>query len=129
AATPSSGQVLAPPPSRPGARMDGVSTSNLIVIAAVAAVVLVVAVVVGVVLYRRRRISLRRPEETKETGYRTESKISLAGPAATTAPSREPDTEAPETEAPAHPVEERTEVEGQPAVGDDAAVPRDSQPR
>ncbi|TWG08960.1 signal recognition particle-docking protein FtsY [Saccharopolyspora dendranthemae] len=113
-------------------------TSTLILIAAVAAVVLVIAVVVGVVLNRRRRISLREKDEAeappavKGGGYKAGSGISFASGGATA----EPATAEPETEsanagpaAPEHPVDERTEVEGQPGVGDDAAVPRDTERR
>ncbi|PRY42692.1 fused signal recognition particle receptor [Umezawaea tangerina] len=83
------------------------STSSLIWIVVAVVAVLAVALVVGVVLARRRRISLTDQEETpKATGYK-------AGSGITFAPSD-------------HPVAERTEVDGQPGVGDDAAVPRDS---
>ncbi|WP_106188059.1 signal recognition particle-docking protein FtsY [Umezawaea tangerina] len=87
--------------------MAPVSTSSLIWIVVAVVAVLAVALVVGVVLARRRRISLTDQEETpKATGYK-------AGSGITFAPSD-------------HPVAERTEVDGQPGVGDDAAVPRDS---
>ncbi|MGH3861554.1 signal recognition particle-docking protein FtsY [Actinokineospora sp.] len=92
-------------------------SQTLIVILIVAAVVLVAALVTGVVLAKRRRISLaeakREVEKPKGGGYQAGGGISLAqgGPTAT---------------APPHPVEDRTEVDGQPGVGDDASVPRDS---
>lgn len=98
------------------------TTSTLIVIIVAAVVVLVAAVAVGVVLNRRRRISLTEDEKTRKDavkggGYRTNGGISLAsGGTATAAP-------------PQHPAGERTEVEGQPGVGDDASVPRDSERR
>ncbi|QUH04514.1 signal recognition particle-docking protein FtsY [Saccharopolyspora erythraea] len=99
------------------------STSNVILIVVAVLVVLAIAVVAGVVLSRRRRISLSQKDEAAEApakggGYRTGSGISLSsgGGGGTAAP-------------PAHPVEERTEVEGQPGVGDDAAVPRDTERR
>ncbi|GAB3683635.1 signal recognition particle-docking protein FtsY [Saccharopolyspora tripterygii] len=109
-------------------------TSTLILIAAIAAVVLVIAVVVGVVLNRRRRISLREKDEAeappavKGGGYKAGSGISFASGGAATA---EPETESAGAgpAAPEHPVDERTEVEGQPGVGDDAAVPRDTERR
>ncbi|MCP2260883.1 signal recognition particle-docking protein FtsY [Streptoalloteichus tenebrarius] len=97
------------------------STSTLIWIGAVVAAVLLVALVTGVVLARRRRIRLtaqQRPAAPRGGGYRAGGGISLSpgGPTATAAP---PGT-------PPHPVEDRTEVDGQPGVGDDAAVPRDT---
>ncbi len=83
------------------------STSSVIWIVVAVVAVLAVALVVGVVLARRRRISLAKEQETpKAAGYK-------AGGAIAFAPSE-------------HPVAERTEVDGQPGVGDDAAVPRDS---
>lgn len=99
-----------------GCEDGGVSTSTVIVIVVVAAVILALAVVVGVALNRRRRISLREPEQRTETtsGYRTGSGISLSSGATT---------------APEHPAGERPETEGQPAVGDDASVPRDAERR
>lgn len=100
------------------------TTSTLILIIVVVVVVLAIAVVAGVVLNRRRRISLSERDETagpteavKGGGYRTDGGISLSSGGTTTA--------AP----PEHPAGERTEVEGQPGVGDDAAVPRDSERR
>jgi fused signal recognition particle receptor len=85
-----------------------VSTESLIWIAVAIVALLAVALVVGVVLARRRRISLidREEEAPKKGGYQAGSGVTFA--------------------APDHPVEERTEVDGQPGVGDDAAVPRDS---
>ncbi|CRK58645.1 Signal recognition particle receptor protein FtsY (=alpha subunit) (TC 3.A.5.1.1) [Alloactinosynnema sp. L-07] len=91
-------------------------SSTLIVILIVAAVVLVAALVTGVVLSRRRRISLTetKPEIDKPKGYQAGSGISLAPGG---------------SKAPPHPVADRTEVDGQPGVGDDASVPRDSPQR
>ncbi|GAA2779701.1 signal recognition particle-docking protein FtsY [Saccharopolyspora taberi] len=94
------------------------TSSNLILIVVAVLVVLAVAVIAGVVLSRRRRISLGQDEAAearKETGYQAGGGISLSS-GGTAAP-------------PVHPVEERPEVEGQPGVGDDAAVPRDSERR
>ncbi|MGP4017889.1 signal recognition particle-docking protein FtsY [Saccharopolyspora sp. 5N708] len=100
------------------------TTSTLILIIVAVVVVLAIAVVVGVVLSRRRRITLSErdsgagpAEAVKGGGYRADGGISLSSGGTTTA--------AP----PEHPAGERTEVEGQPGVGDDAAVPRDSERR
>jgi fused signal recognition particle receptor len=87
--------------------MAPVSTETVIWIVVAVVAVLAVALIVGVVLARRRRISLTDQQETpKATGYK-------AGSGVTFAPAD-------------HPVADRTEVDGQPGVGDDAAVPRDS---
>ncbi|MFF1608758.1 signal recognition particle-docking protein FtsY [Amycolatopsis sp. NPDC058278] len=87
----------------------------------VAVVVLVALLVTGLLIARRRRISLdaQREVEAKPKGgsYAASGGIALA-PGGT--------AEAPEA---GHPVEDRPEVDGQPAVGDDAAVPRDSAQR
>ena len=83
------------------------STETVIWIVVAVVAVLAVALIVGVVLARRRRISLSGRQETpKATEYK-------AGSGITFAPAE-------------HPVADRTEVDGQPGVGDDAAVPRDS---
>ncbi|GHH45510.1 signal recognition particle-docking protein FtsY [Lentzea cavernae] len=108
------------------------STSSLVLILVVVAVVLIAALVTGVVLTRRRRISLTQKEETpKPGGYQASAGITFtpAAPGAT-------DAEAvavaeaevtPVHPAPVeHPVADRTETDGQPGVGDDASVPRDS---
>ncbi|WP_394616163.1 signal recognition particle-docking protein FtsY [Lentzea sp. JNUCC 0626] len=97
------------------------STSSLVLILVVVAVVLIAALVTGVVLTRRRRISLTQKEETpKPGGYQVESGISFtpAAPDAVVEAVVVPPVE--------HPVVDRTEVDGQPGVGDDASVPRDS---
>ncbi|MEV0333221.1 signal recognition particle-docking protein FtsY [Nocardia sp. NPDC050717] len=94
------------------------SSQAWILIAAIAAVVLV-ALVAGFVLYKRRQISLAPPEPDKELtdrsgGYTASGGFSFSqGGSAATVP--RPD-----------PVVERTDDEGQPHVGDDAAVPRDA---
>ncbi|MGH3493899.1 MAG: signal recognition particle-docking protein FtsY [Sciscionella sp.] len=93
-------------------------TSTLIIVIVAAAVVLLVALTVGLVLARKRRIDLsedqrERPEDTPRAEYRAGGAISFAT-GATGAPT-----------AGEHPPGERTEVDGQPGVGDDAAVPRD----
>ncbi|WP_199430351.1 signal recognition particle-docking protein FtsY [Qaidamihabitans albus] len=84
----------------------------------VAAVVLVVALVAGLTIARRRKIRLERraAEAPKGGGYQAGGGISLA-PGGTETERAEP--------APPHPVEERTETDGEPGVGDDASVPRD----
>jgi fused signal recognition particle receptor len=93
-----------------------VSSTTVIVIVAVVLVLLALALVAGVVLARRRRVSITDPQKTVEPpkggGYQAGGGISLAkgGP-------------------PGHPAGERTEVDGQPGVGDDASVPRDSEKR
>ena len=96
------------------------TTSNVILIVVVALVVLALAVTAGVLLNRRRRITLAQRDERSEVretsgggGYRAGGGISLSSGGSATA-------------APEPPVEERTE-QGQPGVGDDAAVPRDSE--
>ncbi|GAA1240579.1 hypothetical protein GCM10009676_26900 [Prauserella halophila] len=101
------------------------SSTAVIWIVVVVAALLVVALVAGLTLSRRRRISLERDQEKqvpKGGGYQAGGGISLApgGEAATAGSS----TATPE--APAHPAEERTETDGQPGVGDDASVPRDT---
>ncbi|CAM3770036.1 signal recognition particle-docking protein FtsY [Kibdelosporangium persicum] len=101
-------------------------STELIVILAVVLVLVIGAVVTGLVLARRRRVSLtdteRKPVEDRAK-YQAGGGISLssggAGPASGTAT----------IEPPVHPVEDRTEVDGQPGVGDDASVPRDSEKR
>ncbi len=93
----------------------------------VAVILLTVALVTGFTLARKRKITLREPERGDEggtpsgRGYSAGGGISLA-PGGTE--QRQSGT-APDT-SPEHPVAERTEVDGEPGVGDDAAVPRDS---
>ncbi|MGW0636714.1 signal recognition particle-docking protein FtsY [Nocardia salmonicida] len=94
------------------------SSQAWILIAAIAAVLLV-ALVAGFVLYKRRQISLAPPEPDKELtdrsgGYTASGgfNFSQGGSTATVA---EPE-----------PVPERTDTDGQPHVGDDAAIPRDA---
>ncbi|MEV6768106.1 signal recognition particle-docking protein FtsY [Nocardia sp. NPDC051030] len=95
-----------------------------ILIAAIAAVLLV-AFVSGFVLYKRRRITLTpAAPDTKELadksgGYAASGGFSFSeGGGTATLPKPKPEPE---------PVRiERTDDEGQPHVGDDAAVPRDS---
>ncbi|MCW2621531.1 MAG: ftsY, partial [Frankiales bacterium] len=92
-------------------------------------VVLVVALVVGLVLSRRRTVSLRpadgaaaeKPAPTKGK-YTTGSSISFSSAPSNTAVLDRPTPPEP-TGTPSW---ERTETDGQPGVGDDASVPRDS---
>ncbi|WP_019854874.1 signal recognition particle-docking protein FtsY [Actinopolyspora mortivallis] len=96
------------------------TTTNVILIVIAALVVLALLVGTGFLLARRRRVSLSRDEQRDTSagqggGYRTGGGVSLSSGA--------------DTAVTEHPVGERTETEGQPAVGDDAAVPRDSERR
>ncbi len=98
--------------------MVGVSSEAWILIAAIAAVVLV-ALVAGFVRYRSGRVSLTAPTEDKELtdksgGYKASGGFSFSQGGTATAPRPEP--------LPA----ERTDTEGQPHIGDDAAIPRDA---
>ncbi len=106
-----------------------------IIIGIVIAVVVILALIVaGLVLARRRRISLHDDEQTqvvdgskpqvdRSGGYKASSGFSFSqgGAASGTAVAQPPEP----TIAPT----ERTEVDGQPGVGDDASVPRDSERR
>ncbi|MGQ4614685.1 signal recognition particle-docking protein FtsY [Nocardia sp. R7R-8] len=88
-----------------------------ILIAAVAALLLVV-LVAGFVRYKRGRVSLTPPTQEKELtdrsgGYTASGGFSFSRGGAATEP---------------QPVE-RTDTEGQPHVGDDAAIPRDAPKR
>jgi fused signal recognition particle receptor len=111
-----------------------------IVIAVV--VVLAIALGTGSVLARRRRISLKdaAPPPKPVTdgppakgGYKAGGSISFSsGPSGTgTLPKPTTPKSPPATPPPliTKPLPERTETDGQPAVGDDAAVPRDSPSR
>ncbi|MEV4151462.1 signal recognition particle-docking protein FtsY [Nocardia salmonicida] len=96
------------------------SSQAWILIAAIAAVLLV-ALVAGFVLYKRRQISLAPPEPDKELtdrsgGYTASGGFSFSQ-GGSTATVTEPEPE---------PVPERTDTDGQPHVGDDAAIPRDA---
>ncbi|MFC0109042.1 signal recognition particle-docking protein FtsY [Kibdelosporangium aridum] len=96
-------------------------STELIVILAVVLVLIAVAVATGLVLAKRRRVSLtdteKKPVEDRPK-YQAGSGISLSSGGGSTT-----------VEPPVHPVEDRTEVDGQPGVGDDASVPRDSEKR
>ncbi|MDQ2738341.1 MAG: signal recognition particle-docking protein FtsY [Actinomycetota bacterium] len=119
------------------------STWIWIVLAVV--LVLVVAVGVGLLLGRRRRISIvDSPQDASQVtappvkgGYKAGSSISLSPggstalaprpPVASPPAARPATTEPPEARPPVPEQQpERTEVDGQPGVGDDASVPRDS---
>ena len=117
-----------------------------IVIAVV--VVLALALVLGTVRARGRRVSLKDapPKEVTATdeppakgGYKAGGSISfsagggagtaLAEPPTPPRPVTKPMPVVPVTEPPAPVLPERTEVDGQPGVGDDASVPRDAPSR
>ncbi|MGW4484223.1 signal recognition particle-docking protein FtsY [Amycolatopsis sp. NPDC004368] len=98
----------------------------------VAVVVLVAVLVSGLLIARRRRISLEQrrkvEEKPKGGGYTASGGITFAPGGTQAPPSAEP-AEQPAEQPAEHPVADRPEVDGQPAVGDDAAVPRDSEQR
>ncbi|WP_241548860.1 signal recognition particle-docking protein FtsY [Gordonia alkanivorans] len=122
--------------------------TGIIIGIVIAVVVIAALIVIGLVLARRRRISLSdtttQPEIVDGTtrqvdrsgGYQAGSGFSFSRgdtalaepPARKPEPPREPEPQ-PKPEAPVQPVAERTDVDGQPAIGDDAAVPRDSHRR
>ncbi|MEP6980072.1 MAG: signal recognition particle receptor subunit alpha, partial [Nakamurella sp.] len=90
------------------------------------AVLLVAGIGIGLALSRRHTVSLRptggsadgeRPAPTKG-GYTTGSSISFSSAPSGTAVLDRPETPEPDSE--------RTETDGQPGVGDDASIPRDS---
>nr|WP_067854608.1 signal recognition particle-docking protein FtsY [Nocardia shimofusensis] len=95
------------------------SAQAWIVIAAVAALLLV-AFVAGFVLYKRRRVSITAPTPDKELtdrsgGYTAAGGFTFSQGSTATATRPEP--------------VERTDTEGQPHIGDDAAIPRDAPKR
>ncbi|WSV82639.1 signal recognition particle-docking protein FtsY [Nocardia sp. NBC_01009] len=97
------------------------SSEAWILIAAVAALLLVVFVA-GFVLYKRRRITLTPPTPEKELtdrsgGYSASGGFNFSQGGTATATRPEP-----------VPIE-RTDTDGQPHVGDDAAIPRDAPKR
>ena len=110
-----------------GCEDDAVSSTPWFWIVVVAVVVLVAVLVAGLLIARRRRISL---DESKAAEAVERAKPKGGGYTATGGIALAPGGEkTEETEEPEHPVEDRPEVDGQPAVGDDAAVPRDSAQR
>ncbi|GAB3563961.1 signal recognition particle-docking protein FtsY [Amycolatopsis endophytica] len=88
----------------------------------VVVVLLAILLISGLVFARKRRISLTEAEQERESkpprggGYQAGGGIALA-PGGRKTETAEP---------PEHPAGERTEVDGQPGVGDDASVPRDA---
>ncbi|UZJ25713.1 signal recognition particle-docking protein FtsY [Rhodococcus antarcticus] len=116
------------------------TTALWIVLAVV--LVLAVALAVGLLLRRRRRVSLHAPTTPAvPQGYQAGGGFSFSQGGVTTPAPPVPLTPTPPVErtvTPTPPVErtvtpmppvERTETDGQPGVGDDAAVPRDSPQR
>ena len=100
------------------------STTTVIVIVVAVVVVLLVVLVAGLLLARRRRINIGdgKPavqERPSGGSYRAGGGIALA-------PGGKPEQP---TGPPEHPAGQRTEVDGQPGVGDDASVPRDAPKR
>jgi fused signal recognition particle receptor len=113
--------------------------TQLVIGIVVAVVVLIALIVVGIVLSRRRRISLTdstaqkpvdgtTPQVDKSGGYKAGSGFSFSQGGAGGVGLAEP-PEPVVRPGTAHPAPERTEVDGQPGVGDDASVPRDSAQR
>ena len=101
------------------ARMTSVTDNVWFWVILVVVVLLTVALVAGLTLSRRRKIRLaeeRSAKEEKPAGGRY-----TAGGGIALAPGGVKEHQPPE-----HPAGERTEVDGQPGVGDDASVPRDS---
>ncbi|MEP9391608.1 signal recognition particle-docking protein FtsY [Gordonia sp. VNK1] len=106
-------------------------TQLIIGIVVIAVVVILALIVAGIILARRRRISLSdkpdtqvidgsKPQVDRSGGYQAGSGFSFSqGGTTTVAPPPEP----------VRPPVERTETDGQPGVGDDASVPRDSEQR
>ncbi|QIS05239.1 signal recognition particle-docking protein FtsY [Nocardia brasiliensis] len=94
-------------------------SSEAWIIVAVAAALLLVVLVVGFVRYKRSRVSLTQPEDKQLTdrsgGYTASGGFSFSQGGTATAP--EPQ------------LVERTDTDGQPHVGDDAAIPRDAPKR
>ncbi|SFJ03019.1 signal recognition particle-docking protein FtsY [Amycolatopsis regifaucium] len=110
-----------------GCEDGAVSSSPWFWIVVVAVVVLVAVLVAGLFIARRRRISL---DESKAAEAVERAKPKGGGYAATGGIALAPGGEKTEEPVePEHPVEERPETDGQPAVGDDASVPRDSAQR
>ncbi len=97
-------------------------SSEAWILIAVVAALLVVAFVAGFVLYKRRRVTLAPPAADKELtdrsgGYTASGGFNFSQGGTATATRPEP--------API----ERTDTEGQPHIGDDAAIPRDAPKR
>lgn len=94
-------------------------SSEAWIIVAVAAALLLVVLAVGFVRYKRSRVSLTQPEDKQLTdrsgGYTASGGFSFSQGGTATVP--EPQ------------LVERTDTDGQPHVGDDAAIPRDAPKR
>ncbi|AIJ21676.1 signal recognition particle-docking protein FtsY [Amycolatopsis methanolica] len=88
----------------------------------VVVVLLAILLITGLVFARRRRISLTEAEPERETKPPRGGNYQAGGGIALAPGGRKTET----AEPPEHPAGERTEVDGQPGVGDDASVPRDS---
>ena len=93
-------------------------------IVVVVVVLLAVALVAGLTVARKRRISLTETKRVEDERAKPKGGGYQAGGGISLAPGGGQTAEKPA--APPHPVEDRTEVDGQPGVGDDAAVPRDA---
>jgi fused signal recognition particle receptor len=94
-----------------------VSTTTVIVIVVAVVVVLLVVLGAGLALRRSRRIKLTETTtDQPRPGYQAGAGISFAPGGQRTA-------------TPGHPVADRPDADGLPAVGDDAAVPRDAPKR
>ena len=93
------------------------STTTVIVIVVAVVVVLLVVLVAGLLLARRRRINLG--DGKPAVSERPSGGSYQAGSGIAFAPGGKPE----------HPAGDRTEVDGQPGVGDDASVPRDAPKR
>ena len=117
-------------------------TPELIIGIVVAVLVLVALIVVGLLVARRRRISLSdtdqkvvgdgtaTPQVDKSGGYTAGSGFSFSQGTIEKEPvEKSPAEKSPVEKEPVRPPVERTEVDGQPGVGDDASVPRDSAQR
>jgi fused signal recognition particle receptor len=109
-----------------------VNTTAVIAIVVVVVVLLLALVATGLVLSRRRRISLRDSEARtasdgtrqvdKSGGYKAGGGFSFTQGGSGTALAEPPS-------AGDTPTIERTDTDGQPGVGDDAAIPRDAPKR
>ncbi|MCW4353958.1 signal recognition particle-docking protein FtsY [Hoyosella sp. YIM 151337] len=108
-------------------------TTELWIVVAVVAALILIALVAGAILYRRRQITLTKPpevEKDKSGGYQAAGGFSFAqGPSGSTALKPPPETPAEPPRDTTPPTIERTDTEGQPHVGDDAAIPRDAPKR
>lgn len=106
-------------------------TTELWIVIAVIAALILVALVAGALMYRRRQIKLTKPpevEKDKSGGYQAKGGFSFTqGPTGT--PPGSTALKPPPKPTGEPPVIERTDTEGQPHVGDDAAIPRDAPKR